>query len=235
MNSAYTIESVKEETEVIEMLKERIEIQSHDDVLCNACYDDEDDEELVEIEENKVKFDKPPLTLLYLVKQALHSDGRKIYELDIHEDTEKLLNFIIIANPSIIHDFEKVLDIIYFSSEESLVYKVKKIMSSFSYLYSFSYPHKNDKKFIKMPLADCCGSLLNFLIDVYIYKNASTDKPVKESNFERVPELIEIIVGVSKLNKALEEEDKIYKRKFLKIYNKTKDMIHRMFSKYCCK
>jgi hypothetical protein len=234
MDNISTIEIVKEETSVVEMLKERIEIQPDDVALYTISYDSEDDyeqedKELIKIEENKLNFDKPTLTLLYLVKDALYREDRKI---DIDEDTKKILDFVIISNPRIIDDFEKALDLIYFSPEESLVYKVKKVILNFSYMYSYNYPYKNGKNFIKIPLEDCCGSFFKCLIDVYTYKNV---RKLEEPNFHNVHELIDIIVGVSKLNIELEKEDRMNKSryiKFLKMCNKVKDKLKRMF--YTC-
>jgi hypothetical protein len=109
MEKKNTIEFVKEETAILEKLKECIVVnidQQH-------SRDDIDDPELVEIEEQKEKKEN---SFIYKVKKIIDDIENTRYKDDIDEDIKKFIKVIIENTPSVICNFEEILQSIYIDS-----------------------------------------------------------------------------------------------------------------------
>jgi hypothetical protein len=240
MDEAY--KSVKEETAVLEIMKQHIEVQVESE---NYSFDSDFDEEVVSIEENKQMEEtntiKKESTEDYypffkLVREIV-KENQELYS-DLGEDAKIILDIILKCNFYRIADFEKALDALYFSPDVGFTEKVKKIMSCYSYLYSFVFPYKDHKNYKIKSLPDGCGEFFKFLYAVYEQYNECKLTPEIRGNFKNFHEFIDIIVGVSKLNFALELEEKNRKStylKFLRKYRKFKLIAGRIWKDYCCK
>jgi hypothetical protein len=244
MEKTKIIESVQEETAVLEIMKDHIEIQIESE---NYSFDsdlDQDNEELVEIEENKQMEETNTIKnestdqypFIKLVRETVKEN--KIVYSKVADDAKIIIDIILKCNFYRIADFQKALDTIYFNSEVGFTEKVKKIISCYSYLYSFIFPYKDHKNYKIKSLPNGCGEFFKFLYAVYEQYNESKLTPEIKNRFTNFSDFIDIIVGVSKLNLALELEEKNRKSrylKFLKKYNEFKLICGRIWEVYCCK
>ena len=171
-----------------------------------------------------------------LVRETVKEN--KILYSKLGKDAKIIIDIILKCNFYRIADFQKALDTIYFNPEVGFTEKVKKVISCYSYLYSFIYPYKDDKNYKIKSLPYGCGEFFKFLYAVYEQYNEYKLTPEIRVNFKNFPEFIDIIVGVSKLNLALELDEKNRKStylKFLRKYRKFKLTAGRMWKAYCCK
>jgi hypothetical protein len=215
MEKANAIADVKKEISIIEELKNYVEDKEFFLVkkeLIEDVFENEEKELLVKELEPTIKEFK---SLLLSVKSFFN--GEKAYDIVVSEEVKQFINGLMLTNEFVFTNMEELFKDLYVSKDIESPEKLKKLIKFISYLYNFSYTRKN-----KNGLAELCGESLKVLIKLYIYENSNEIEGLTVNNFNNMPDVIDVIVGLIKLNKASEKETKqnFFKNCFLGCFKK---------------
>lgn len=212
------IDMVKQETAILEDMKERIENDARNkDYIMNYSDSDSDDTELVEIDEKKDDASeegekknenkkKKTGAFINVLKKIMTDLENTRYNSTMEKGVKKFIEKIIEKSPSIIDELEEILNVIYFEEHGdpevkfNIVDKIKQLIALFRYVYIFydMLKEPNDKNLLLV-----CREAFKILITIFVFEFAEKIKGLNETNFDYLTELIDDVESLIRLDSIL--------------------------------
>lgn len=241
-----TIDIVKQETAILEDMKERIENDDapNKDYIMNYT---DSDSELAEIDEKKdedsIEGWKKPAhakkktgSFICVIKKVMEDLENTRYNSIMEKGVKNFLEKIIEKNPSIIDELEEILNVIYFQENKEpeikfcIVDQIKQLIALFRYVYTFydMFKEPDDKNILLV-----CREAFKILITIFVFEFAEKIKGLNETNFDYLTELIDDVESLIRLDFILKIANGKPKPKSQNLT--LLDNIRRVANHYMCK